>query len=195
MAEHPVRARTLFVLLLALLGVAVQARAFQPGDTLPPLRVEELGELHLDGEAFSYTPWQSDALAGKVQVVQYMAARQSAKSLNEPFTDRLRDSGIPDERFHVTTIVNLDDAMFGTRGFVVGELEKNKKRYFRSSIVADAHGLGLKAWRLAPKSSAIILLGPDARVRFFREGAMTPAEIEQALQIVRDGAASAVAQR
>jgi uncharacterized protein len=191
----PIRVRTLLAVLLALLGMAAHARAFQPGDTLPPLRVEELGEMHIDGEAIRFDPWQSDALRGKVQVLQYMAARMSAKSLNQPFTDRLRDSGIPDEHFHVTTIVNLDDALFGTRGIVMGELEKNKKRYFRSSIVADAHGLGLKAWGLAPKSSAIILLGADGRVSFFREGAMTPVEIEHALRLVREGAGAAVARR
>ena len=118
-------------------------------------------------------------------MLQYLAARLSAKSLNEPFTDRLRDSGIPIERYHVTTIVNLDDALIGTRGMVLSELENNKKRYFRSSIVADAHGLGLEAWQLRPKSSAIIVLGPDGRVKFFRDGAMTPAEIDHVLQMVR----------
>jgi uncharacterized protein len=179
-----VRVRLLGVLLL---GVAARVCALDPGEPLPELRVEEFGELHLAGEEARYTPWQSSAVAGAMQVVQYMAARLSVKSLNEPFTDRLRDSGIPLERYHVTTIVNLDDALFGTRSMVLSELEKNKKRYFRSSIVADAHGLGLKAWQLQPSSSAIIVLGPDGRVKFFRDGAMTPAEIDHVLQMVRCG--------
>jgi uncharacterized protein len=170
-----------------LLGVAAQARALEPGEALPGLRIEELGELQLAGETIRFAPWQSDALTGKVQVLQYLAARLSVKSLNEPFTDTLRDSGIPIERYHVTTIVNLDDALIGTRGMVLSELENNKKRYFRSSIVADAHGLGLEAWQLRPKSSAIIVLGPDGRVKFFRDGAMTPAEIDHVLQMVRCG--------
>ena len=177
-----VGARLLGALLLV---AAARVCALDPGAALPELRVEELGELHVAADAVQYTPWHSRAAAGKVQVVQYLAARLSAKSLNEPFTDRLRDSGIPIERYHVTTIVNLDDALIGTRGMVLSELAKNKKRYFRSSIVADAHGLGLKAWRLQPKSSAIIVLGPDGRVEFFRDGAMTPEEIDQALQLVR----------
>ena len=177
-------ARLLAALALAL-AFAAQARALEPGEPLPALRIEELGELQLAGESIRFAPWQSDALTGKVQVLQYMAARLSAKSLNEPFTDTLRDSGIPIERYHVTTIVNLDDALIGTRGMVLSELEHNKKRYFRSSIVADAHGLGLEAWQLRAKSSAIIVLGPDGRVKFFRDGAMTPEEIDQALQLVR----------
>lgn len=173
------------LLAILLFGVAARVWALDPGALLPELRVEELGELHLEGEEVRYAPWHSGKSSGTVQVVQYIAARPSAKPLNEPFTDRLRDSGIPIERYHVTTIVNLDDALFGTRAMVLSELEKNKKRYFRSSIVADAHGLGLKTWRLQPKSSAIIVVGPDGRVKFFRDGAMTPAEIDHVLQMVR----------
>lgn len=166
------------------------ALALSAGDTLPPLRVEKLGELQVEGEEIRYTPWDSGVLRGKVQVVQYMAARPGSRDLNKPFTDRLRDSGIPIEHYHVTTIVNLDDAMFGSRGIVVSELEKNKKRYFRSSIVADEAGLGLGIWRLAPKSSAIIVLDAEGRVAFFRDGAMSAEEIEQALALVREGAAN-----
>jgi len=177
------------------LAFAAHARALEPGAPLPPLRVEELGELQLAGEEIRYAPWHSGAVTGTVQVVQYMAARLSAKSLNEPFTDRLRDSGIPYERYHVTTIVNLDDALIGTRGMVLAELAKNKKRYWRSSIVADSRGLGLKAWRLASGSSAIIVLGPDGRVAFFRDGPMTPAEVEHALGLVREHVGAAVVQR
>jgi YtfJ family uncharacterized protein len=165
------------------------AAAIGTGDVLPPLRVEKLGELHVDGEEVRYAPWDSGALQGMVQVVQYMAARPGSRDLNKPFTDRLKDSGIPIEHYHVTTIVNLDDALFGSRGIVVSELEKNKKRYYRSSIVADEAGLGLEAWRLAPKSSAIIILDAGGRVAFFREGAMSAQEIEQALALVRAGAA------
>jgi len=189
------RASALPALLLWLVAGIARAAGLAVGDTLPPLRVEDLGELQIEGESIRYAPWQSDALTGKVQVVQYMAARLSAKSVNEPFTDRLRDSGIPFDRYHMTTIVNLDDALFGTRGMVMGELEKNKKRYFRSSIVADARGLGLKAWGLASGTSAIILLGTDGRVHFFREGSMTQDEIAGALEFVRDGGKAAVALR
>ena len=126
-------------------------------------------------------------------MLQYLAARMSAKSLNEPFTDALRDSDIPIGRYHLTTIVNLDDALIGTRGMVLSELESNKKRYFRSSIVADAHGLGREAWQLSPKSSAIIILGPDGSVRFFRDGPLSTADIAQAMQLVRCGAGEQLA--
>ena len=138
----------------------------------------------------SYGTWDSNTLSGKMHVVQYLAARLSSKSLNKPFTDQLEASGLSLERYHMTTIVNLDDALFGTRGFVLSELESSKKRYYLSSIVADAHGIGLRAWQLTPKSSAIIIVDADGRVRFFRDGAMSADEIAAALQLLRAGTAA-----
>jgi YtfJ family uncharacterized protein len=181
--------------LLALLCLlALPAAALQKGESLPPLAIERLGEILVEGDDTRYTPWDSAGLDGqRVQVLQYLAARTSARALNKPFTDRLERSGIPLDRYHVTTIVNLDDALFGTRGFVISELEKNKRRYHRSTIVADEAGQGLGAWRLGKGSSAIIILGADARVLFFREGAMSEAEIEEALEMVRAGDSTAAA--
>lgn len=185
MAERFVPALVLLLVLLCGSG----ANALEPGQALPGVRVEELGELKLDAQQLSYGAWDSSALLGRLNVIQYMAARLSSKSLNKPFTDQLEAAGLPLDRYHVTTIVNLDDALFGTRGFVLSELESNKKRYHLSSIVADAHGLGLRVWQLTPKSSAIIIVGADGRVKFFRDGAMTADEIAAALQLLRDGTA------
>lgn len=165
-----------------------------PGQTLPPLAVNDIGELVLHDDELEYSPWKSsDMVAGRVHVIQYMAARLSAKSMNESFTDRLKAAGLSLDHYHVTTIVNVDDAMFGTRGFVMAELESNKRRYFMSTIVADARGEGLRVWSLRPRSSAIIILDPEHRVRFFREGALSEQEIEAALELVREGVAGLAA--
>jgi hypothetical protein len=180
--------------LLALLCLlALPAVALDKGQVLPELAIERLGEILVDGDDTRYVPWGSSGLDGqRLQVLQYLAARISSRALNKPFTDRLERSDIPLDHYHVTTIVNLDDALFGTRGFVISELEKNKRRYHRSTIVADETGRGLETWRLAKGSSAIIILGTDARVLFFREGAMSDAEIEEALALLRPGNASGV---
>lgn len=175
-------------LLLVLCLCALRALALAPGEPLPPLRIDSPGELRLDGDRIEYAPWDSTRLGDKLQIVQYLAARASARDINRPFTDRLERSGIPLERYHLTTIVNLDDALFGTRTFVMSELESNKRRYFRSSIVADDAGAGRAAWGLAAKSSAVLLVDGNGRVLFFREGAMSETEIEQVLALVSGGA-------
>ena len=173
--------------LALLILVSLQALALAPGEPLPVVRIEAPGELRLAGETLEFAPWESTALSGKVHIVQYLAARMSARDLNRPFTDRLKQSGIPLSRYQLTTIVNLDDAMFGTRALVMSELERNKRRYFRSTIVADAEGAGRRAWGLVEKSSAVLVLDAAGRLVFMREGAMSEAEIEQVLALVRDG--------
>ena len=183
MAERLLPALALLLALLCASG----ARALESGQALPEVRVEELGELKLDQQQLSYGVWDSNTLVGKLHVVQYLAARLSSKSLNKPFTDQLEASGLSLEHYHVTTIVNLDDALVGARGFVLAELESSKKRYYLSSIVADAHGIGLRAWQLTPQSSAIIIVGADGRIRFFRDGALSADDIAAALQLLRDG--------
>lgn len=187
------RAPALAALLLALW--AGPAAALGAGESLPPLSVESPGEILLEGDGTRFAPWSSERLRGTVQVVQYLAARPASREANKPFTDRLEASGIPLSHYHVTTIVNLDEAVFGTGGFVMSELEKNKRRYHLSTIVADGKGSGRGAWGLAPKSSAVIVLDAGGRVRFFREGTLTPEEIEQALALVREGAPAAPAAR
>ena len=49
--------------------------------------------------------------------------------------------------------------------------------------------------RLFAALANAFVLGGDGRVRFFRDGAMTPAEIGHALQLVRDGAQDVLVQR
>jgi len=168
--------------------LAVPAWALELGEELPLLRIDDLGELRLEGEGRSFSPWDSAGMRDQVQVLQYLAARISVRDLNKPFTDRLRDSGISLDRYHVTTIVNLDDALFGTRGFALNELEKTKRRYYRSTVVADSRGEGLLAWELAPRTSAIIILDTTGRIRFLHEGAMSARQIDDALALVRAGA-------
>lgn len=173
------------VLCLLLFLQASGAAALSPGESLPPLRIETPGELRIEGDRIAFAPWDTGVLSGKLQIVQYLAARKSSQDLNRPFTDRLKASGIPLERYHLTTIVNLDDALFGTRGFVMSELEDNKRRYFRSTIVADEAGAGRTAWGLAEKSSAVLVLDGSGRLLFVREGPMTEEEIERVLALVR----------
>ena len=189
------RGRLVFaVLFCAAMFGAWAVEGIAPGRTLPPLAVNDIGELVLRDDELEYSPWNSsDMAAGRVHVIQYMAARLSAKSMNESFTDRLKASELSLDHYHVTTIVNVDDAMFGTRGIVMAELESNKRRYFRSTIVADARGEGLRVWSLRPRSSAIIILDPEHRVRFFRQGALSEQEIEAAMELVRKGVAELAA--
>jgi YtfJ family uncharacterized protein len=137
----------------------------------------------MEGDDFIFAPWTLPASLGKVHVLQYMAGRASARSQTRPFTDRLE--ALPDNSFHVTTVVNLDDALWGTSGFVVGELKSNKRKYPDSTIVLDEKGSGLSRWGLQPKGATVVVLDPGGSVLYFKEGAMSDPEIENTLEMIR----------
>lgn len=184
------RLRALWLGLAFLL--APVAQALQAGDNLPTLQVEKPGEILIENGERSFRPWQSGALEDRLHIVQYMAARMSARNLSKPFTDRLETSGIPYSRYHISTVVDLDDALFGTRGMVLSELEKNKRKYALSTIVADESGRGRELWGLEESSSAVIILDTAGRVLYFHQGKMQEDDIQRALALVRgDGAVAA----
>lgn len=155
------------------------------GSDIPNLTISDKGELVLNEDDISYQPWDTKALAGKVHVVQYLAARMSAKTINEPFTDKVDSLDFPANDFHFTTIINMNDAFFGTSGFVIGEVKSNKRKYPQTSIVADKNGKGAKQWQLNSKSSAIIILSDQGKILFFKDGGLNTDEINKAINLIQ----------
>jgi YtfJ family uncharacterized protein len=177
--------RKLFLLLPLLLAASpLFADAIQLGKPISPLVIETEGELLLNADKVSYAPWFLQHPEDKVHVLQYMAGTKSASKINEPFTDALKDS-IDYTLFHVTTIINLDDAMWGTSGFVKSEVEKNKRRYPLSSLILDRKGTGRENWQLEKKTSSIVVTDRQGAVIYVKHGAMDEHEIEQALDMIR----------
>ena len=173
------------VLLLSI--AAAQASApITAGQPLPPLLIEDQGELLLTEGRSHFQPWHSDSGLGQPQVIQYMAARMSTSKLNEPLTDALKDAGFPPDQLRVTTILNLADAAWGTRGFVMGELESNKKTHPDAILVADESGAGLRHWQLQEKNSAIAVVAPDGAIALFHEGPLDVAGIDQVLTMLQN---------
>jgi len=174
-------------LLVSLLAMNTSAQAnITLGNLIPEVTIKDKGELLLQGDSIAYQNWNSQTLTGKVHTLQYMAGRSSASKINDPFIDQLKLLELSIERHQVTTIVNLDDAMFGTSGFVASELKKNKQRYPASSIIADADGRGAEQWQLEQKSSAIFVLSTEGKVLFFKQGALSEQEIDQAISLIKE---------
>ena len=176
--------KSLLLLAFTLMTNLAIAAPPETGKPAPALKIADKGELLLEQDEFSFRPWMSTTVSGKVHIIQYMAATMGASKLNEPFTDRLQ-LDIPDGNYHVTNVINLDDALWGTTGFVIKEVKSNKRKYPDSTMVLDKDGAGVKTWGLQEDSSAIIIIGVEGQVQMVREGAMTAEEIEAAISLVR----------
>ncbi len=176
--------RHLLILFILTTSAAFSRAEIALGAPLPPLVIDERGELLYEADEFSYVPWQLPTNLGKPHVLQYMAGTMRARNQTRPFTDALEEN-IPHGQVHVTSVVNLDQAMWGSSGFVIGKLKSNKEKYPDSTIVLDEEGVGQKTWNLAPKEAAILVLDAGGSVLYFNEGAMSDEDIEETLALIR----------
>ena len=173
-----------YLFLLIPLTAPAWASTIQVGQPLPDLAIAELGELLLEEDEFRYQPWRASRQPDeKVHVLQYMAGRMSARNQNRAFTDRL-EKALPYRGYHVTTVINLDDALWGTSSFVLGEVKASKRKYPASTIVMDENGVGLETWRLQPKNSNIVVTDASGTVLYFKQGPMSDEEIEATLKLI-----------
>jgi YtfJ family uncharacterized protein len=77
--------RNILAAAFLLLPLWACAHNFENGQRVPPVGIADRGELILDNDKFSYKPWNSAQLAGKVRVVQHIAGRTSAKEKMQPW--------------------------------------------------------------------------------------------------------------
>ena len=154
------------------------------GETLADLAISDRGEMMLKDDKISYQEWSYPQQPGKVHIVQYMAATMAASELNKPFTDRMK-TDLEHGAFFSTTILNLDDAMWGTTGFVVSEVKSNKREHPAATLILDEDGIGREAWQLEKDSSAVIVVDQQGIVRFAKQGPMTEQEVESTLELIR----------
>ena len=174
------------LVVLTLLPVALAANASSPevGNPLPAVVIEEKGEITLSQDELNYVAWSSSANPGKAHVLQYFPGTQSASKIFEPFTDLLQDN-LETNTYHVTTLVNLDAAMWGTTGFVVSQVESKKKEFPLATMVLDKDGTGASTWGLGDKGSVLVVLDQDGLIRYVTQAAMSEEELSQTLEIVR----------
>jgi uncharacterized protein len=119
-------------------------------------------------------------------VIQAIAGRSAAKEMNAEFIEAIKVAQLPNENYQTTTIINQDDSMWGTGGFVKSSAEDSKRDFSWSSMVLDASGSVQSAWDLQKESSAIIVLDKQGNVLFIKEGKLTSTEVKQAITLVKE---------
>lgn len=172
-------------LLLACSPLFAHAHNLTIGQPVPAVNIEQYGELILDQDEIHYQTWHSQDMLGKVRVIQAIAGRSSAKELNAPLIEALVQAKFPEQSYQTTTIVNQDDAIWGTGSFVKSSAQDSKKDFPWSSIVLDEEGNVAATWQLAPESSAIIVQDKEGKILFVQEGKLNAQAIEQVLTLIK----------
>jgi YtfJ family uncharacterized protein len=176
----------LAALSLSLCSFASQAVVFSFGEKAPTVAVADKGELFVDGDKITYKSWDSEQMLGKTRVLHIIAGRKSAKALNAPLMDAITEAKFPEDKYQTTTIVNQDDAMWGTGSFVKSSLEDSKRESFWSSMVLDADGNVAKAWELQKENSFIAVQDATGTILWMKEGALDESEIAQVMALVSE---------
>lgn len=154
------------------------------GAPLPELKIEERGELTMNGDDFSFTPWTSGTNPGKVHVIQYFGANLGDRDVFAPFTDMLQAELEPGT-VHVSTVLNMDAALWGTTGFVLSELEKNKKIHPQATMVLDEEGTGVELWDLGDDGTGLIVMDDKGVVQYFKRSSLNEEERASTLALIR----------
>ena len=159
---------------------------------MPGSQIEELGELVLskdDEDDFDFRPWKASNAVTTPHVLQYFPGTLQDSKLYEPFTDLLQAHyGLG--TYHVTTIINLDQALWGTRGFVVSEVKRNKRKFPNSTMVLDESGSLARQWQLGEDGAGLILLDTTGQVRYVHLGRMEERDLAEARKVFADLMAS-----
>ncbi len=181
--------RLLSSFMLTVFCSSVFAAAPTVDSPLPLLDISERGELTMSGDDFAFVPWGSNANLGKVQVFQYFGATMSDSKIFESFTDLLQKSFEPGA-IQVTTVLNMDAAMWGTTGFVISELKKNKRVHPDATMVIDDKGTGVTAWDLGETGSGLFITDAKGIVKYITRVAMSEDEQAAAVALIRANSGS-----
>ncbi|MCP4210810.1 MAG: hypothetical protein GY764_04960 [Halieaceae bacterium] len=176
--------RALAALLLAIITTSSVASVPTPGAPLTNLEITERGELTMEGDDFEFIPWDSDTTRDTVHVIQYFGATLSDRDVFKPFTDMLQAELEPGS-VHVSTVLNLDAAVWGTTGFVVSELKKNKQQHPSATMVLDADGDGVDTWALGEAGTGLIIMDKTGIVRYFSLGSPDEKELAKTLELIK----------
>jgi len=171
-------------LALALGSVSTYAGAPTIDAPLPVLEITDRGELTMNGEDFRFIPWSSEMNPGKVHVIQYFGANMGDRDVFKPVTDLLESSMKPGS-VHVSTVLNMDAALWGTTGFVLSELEKNKKIHPQATLVLDEDGVGVEQWDLGEAGTGLIVMDDKGIVKYFNRQSLTEAELASTMELIK----------
>ena len=75
--------------------------------------------------------------------------------------------------------------MWGTTGFVMSELKKNKRMLPLAIMVVDDNGSGVIEWDLGKAGTGLIVLDDKGIVKYFSRQALSEAEIASTVELMR----------
>jgi len=160
------------------LALVVGVNALEVGQVIKPVTLEGAnGGLAKDG-----AKWSSDSLQGRVSVIFYVDPDE--KDANSKFSNIIEEQKFDKKSFVKVAIINLNATW--KPDFVIEKLLASKQKELPDNIyIKDKKSFFVKEWGLKDDASDVVILSKDGKVLFSKSGAMSEAEIQKALAIVK----------
>lgn len=167
------------------------ARQPRPGEQMPVFAFGEMGQrqgrIERNGEEHTYRPFDSRITPrGKVSIMVYMAGHPLGENRGLPLLELLTRSDLDHRVFLPIVVVDLDDCIFGTCGFVQSTVEELPRPVL---YAIDEDGVGRVALGLPKRSFSAFLIDAEGIVQRVQYGRFTKADA----QAFMDGARALVA--
>ena len=148
----------------------------------------KLQQLNIDGRRVSYANADFEDLKGKVVAFYYIAAQQGTDKLQASLVGAIDAEQFSTDDFINVTVLNTDDAMFGTAGLAKSTFEGRSKAHGTDDRIfwLDSKSIIRDAWDLDSKSAAHIILDKDNNVLAVYEGKIGDDEVAEAVEIIAD---------
>ena len=154
------------------------AQAIEMGKIPPKAELKEKLGARLDG-----TPWSSEELQGKVQVIFYVDPDE--KDTNNDASNALDREKFPSDKFQSFGIINM--AATWMPNFAISSALKDKqKRYPKTIYVRDYKKVLVKTWNIADDSSDVLAFDKKGVLIFRKDGKLTAEEIKTLIKVICD---------
>ena len=146
----------------------------------------KLQQLNIDGRRVSYANADMESLKGRVVAFYYIAAQQGTDKLQQSLVDAIETEQFSTDDLINVTVLNCDDAMFGTAGLAKSTFESRSKNHGTDDRIfwLDSKSVVRDAWRLKSKSAAHIILDRDNNVLAVHEGKIGNDEIAEVIDVI-----------
>lgn len=152
--------------------------ALEVGQTIKPF--ELTGD---DGGRLDNKPWSSQELTGKVGVVFYVDP--DVKDLNEEFGEVLKAKNYSLDLINYVAIINMEATWLPN--FAIGSSLKVKQRKFTSTLyLKDFTRKLVKDVGFVDEDYNVLILDPQGKILFFKNGKMTADEITKAIALIEE---------
>jgi len=159
------------------------------GEALPAISPsKKLQQLNVKGAKVDYAAADLESLKGKVTVFYHLAARQGTDKIHKLLVDALRAEDFPVETYQMVTVLDINDAMWGTAGLAKSTFEDASKEDKNAQVRCwlDSGSVIANAWELDEKSSAMIILDKDAKILAVHEGKIKADEVAPLIALVKE---------